>query len=106
MRLLLDEYIDEALRYQFVGHECQTCRYAGFTGLANGDLLNAAEQAGFAVLITVDQNMPSQQSLLGRSISLLVLRARTTNLEDLATLIPEALEALARLGPGQVVRVP
>src|SRR5450432_1289767 len=71
MRHLLDECIDEGLRHHFIGHECQTCRYAGLTGLANGELLAAAEQAGFEVLITVDQNMPSQQSLRGRSISLL-----------------------------------
>src|SRR5436309_15949049 len=78
MRLILDECIDEALRQHFAGHDCQTCRYAGFAGLANGDLLTAAEQAGFAVLTTVDQNMPAQQRLEGRSISLLVLRTRTT----------------------------
>src|ERR1017187_8748610 len=87
MRLLLDECIDEGLRYHFTGHECQTCRYAGLSGLANGALLAAADQAGFDVLITVDQNMPNQQSLRGRSISLLVVRARTTNLDDLLVLM-------------------
>jgi len=49
--------------------------------LANGALLAAADGAGFAALITVDQNMPAQQSLRGRSISLVALRARTTNLD-------------------------
>ncbi len=39
MRLLLDECIDEELRHHFVGHDCQTCRYAGLNGLANGALL-------------------------------------------------------------------
>jgi predicted nuclease of predicted toxin-antitoxin system len=105
MRLLLDECIDEGLRHHFPGHECQTCRYAGLTGLANGALVAAADQAGFAVLITVDQNMPAQQSLRGRSISLLILRARTTNLDDLLILMPEVLEALEDLGPGNVVRI-
>ena len=105
MRLILDECIDEALRQHFAGHECQTWRYAGFAGLANGDLLTAAEQAGFAVLITVDQNMPAQQRLEGRSISLLVLRARTTNLDDLLVLIPEVLEALQGIRPGEVFRI-
>jgi predicted nuclease of predicted toxin-antitoxin system len=105
MRLLLDECIDEGLRYHFTGHECQTCRYTGLSGLANGALLAAADQAGFDVLITVDQNMPNQQSLRGRSISLLVVRARTTNLDDLLVLMPELLSALDILGPGQVVRI-
>jgi len=105
MRLLLDECIDEGLRHHFTAHECQTCRYAGLTGLANGELLAAAEQAGFEVLITVDQNMPHQQSLRGHSISLLVLRARTTNLDDLLVLLPDVAKALEILRPGEVVRV-
>ena len=105
MRLLLDECIDEGLRHHFTGHECRTCRYAGLTGLANGALLTAADRADFEVLITVDQNMPSQQSLRGRSISLLVMRARTTSLDDLLVLMPDVLKVLESLRPGEVVRV-
>jgi len=33
----------------------QSARYAGFGGLKNGELLDAAEAAGFDVLLTVDQ---------------------------------------------------
>src|SRR6266404_4281406 len=105
MRILLGECIDEGLRHHFAGHECQTCRYAGLTGLANGALPAAADEAGFEALITVDQNMPSQQSLRGRSITLLVIRARTTNLDDLLVLMPDVLEALKSLRPGEVVRI-
>jgi hypothetical protein len=38
----------------------------GLKGLANDELLAAAEQAGYDVLITVDKNLPNQQSLCGR----------------------------------------
>ena len=58
MRLLLDECIDERLRLSFAEHDCQTARFAGFAGLKNGQLLDAAEAAEFDVLITVDQNIP------------------------------------------------
>jgi predicted nuclease of predicted toxin-antitoxin system len=105
MRILLDECLDEGLRRHFHDHACQTCRYAGFTGLANGDLLAAADQAGFDVLITVDRNMPHQQSLRGRSVALLVIRSRTTNLEDLLVLLPDVLAALEAVKPGEVVQV-
>ena len=57
------------------------------------------------MLITVDQNMPNQQSLRGRSISLLVVRARTTGLDDLLVLLPDVLKALEILKPGEVVRI-
>ena len=105
MRVLLDECIDEALRHHFTGHECQTCRYAGLSGLANGELFAAADEAGFEVLVTVDQNMPHQQSFRGRAISLVVLRGRTTNLQDLVDLMPDVLRAIETLGVGEVVRV-
>ena len=55
--------LDEDLRHSFRDHDCQTCRYAGLKGLANGQLLSAAERAGFEVLVTVDQNLPYQQRL-------------------------------------------
>jgi hypothetical protein len=105
MRVLLDECIDEGLRHVFVGHECQTCRYAGLKGLSNGQLLAAAENAGFELLVTVDQNIQYQQSLRDRSISLAVLQARTTNLDDLLLLMPELLRALETVKPGAVVRI-
>lgn len=105
MRILLDECIDEALRHEFTGHQCQTCRYAGFKGLANGLLMAAAERAGFEVLITVDQNMPFQQTVANRAISLIVIRGRTTSFEDLVVLMPDILAAIDMLQPGRVVRV-
>jgi hypothetical protein len=36
-------------------------------------LLNAAEEAGFAVLLTADPNMAYQQNLKGRKIAVVVL---------------------------------
>ena len=94
MRILLDECVDEELRHYFGGHACQTCRYAGLKGLSNGRLLVAAQLAGFDVFITVDRNLPHQQSLQGRAISILVLQSRTTTFDDLVALIPDALRAL------------
>jgi hypothetical protein len=105
VRILLDECIDGALRHCFPGHDCQTCRYAGLGGLDNGELLAGTEKAGFEVLITVDKNMPHQQSLRGRAISLLVFQARTTDIDDLMALMPDALAALEGLKPGDVVRI-
>jgi hypothetical protein len=105
MRVLLDECIDEELRHCFRCHDCQTCRYAGLKGLANGQLLTAAEQARFEVLITVDQNIPYQQRLRGREISVVVLQARTTTFDDLLTLVPDVLTALEVMKAGDVVRI-
>jgi len=105
MRLLLDECVDERLRFLFSTHECHSARYAGLAGLKNGELLFAAETAGFEVIITVDQNLPDQHNLSSRQISLLILCAPTNRLNDLKRLVPIALEALGSIQAGQVVKV-
>lgn len=103
MRLLLDECLDHRLRLHFPGHDCVSAKYAGLAGLKNGRLLDAAESAGFAVLITADQEILHQQDLRKRQISILVLCGPTNRLADLERLIPAALSALTVIKPGEVV---
>jgi len=105
MRLLIDECIDERLRLLFPGYECQTARFANLAGLKNGHLLEAAEGAGFDVLVTADQNIPDQQNLTGRRISLMIFCVPTNRLRDLALLVPAAVSALGSIGRGEVVRI-
>ncbi|MCC6536897.1 MAG: DUF5615 family PIN-like protein [Bryobacterales bacterium] len=105
MRLLLDECLDHRLRLHFLGHDCISAKYAGLAGLKNGRLLDAAEAAGFAVLITADQEILHQQDLRHRFISILVLCGPTNRRADLERLIPAALRALAVIEPGTVVEV-
>ena len=105
MRLLFDECVDERLRLLFPGHDCQTARFANLAGLKNGCLLDAAEDAAFDVLITVDQNIPDQQNLVGRRIALLILSAPTNRLRDLELLTPAAIAALDSITHGDVVRI-
>ena len=105
MRLLIDECIDERLRLLFPSHDCQTARFANLAGLKNGRLLDAAENSGFDVLITVDQNIPDQQNLAGRKIALMILCGPTNRLRDLAPLVPAAFSALGSIEPGDVVRI-
>ena len=105
MKLLIDECVDERLRLLFPGHECQTARFANLAGLKNGRLLEAAEAAGFDVLITVDQSIPDQQNLTQRSIALVILCGRTNRLSDLEILVPAAISALDSIRAGDVVKV-
>ena len=105
MRLLIDECVDERLRLSFHDHDCRTARFVGLSGLKNGQLLNAAEAAGFDVLITVDQNIPDQQNVAGRKISILILCAPTNRLRDLLLLVVAANHALESIGYGKVVAV-
>jgi hypothetical protein len=65
MRLLFDDCVDERLRLLFPAHEFQIARFANLAGLRNGHLLEAAEAAGFDVLITVDQSIRINRTWLG-----------------------------------------
>ena len=50
-----------------------TAKNRGWNTLNNGDLLTAAERAGFDVIITADKNMRYQQNLEGRRVALVIL---------------------------------
>jgi len=51
----------------------EEARTRGWEELANGELIDAAEQAGFEVMVTTDKNIRYQQNLKARSIALVVL---------------------------------
>ena len=73
MRTLFDKNAPYPLRRYLSPHFVQTAAELGWGLLENGDLLRAAEDAGFDVMVTADQNIRYQQNLAGRSIALVVL---------------------------------
>jgi hypothetical protein len=76
MKILLDECLPQDVCKSFVDHECRAARAASFGGKKNGELLTLAEQAGFDVLVGVDNNIPYQQNVRGRTIAVLIIRLR------------------------------
>lgn len=105
MIILLDECVPSGIRGSLSGHFCRTVSRAGFRGLKNGELLAKAELFGYQVLLTVDRGTAYQQSVTGRQISILIIRAKSNKQEDLLPYIPACLSALARIQPGQVIQV-
>ncbi len=106
MKILLDECLPIDFRHSFPTHEAHTAQWAGLKGKSNGELLRAAELAGYDVLLTVDQGIPQQQRRRGRKLAIILIRARTNQIEDLLPLVDAILEALRSIQPGQVVRIP
>ena len=75
----------------------------GWTTVVNGRLLAlAAEQ--FDVFVTVDRNLSFQQNLVGFSIAVVVLRAKTNRLADLQPLVPKLLETVG-IAPSGVATI-
>jgi hypothetical protein len=66
--------------------------------LTNGELLSAAEEAGFDVLLTTDRNLPYQQNLTGRKIAVVALSRGRWRLIRLA--IPQIVAAVKAAKPG------
>ena len=73
MRVLFDHGTPAPLQPFLTSHEVVHAKAQGWDTFKNGDLLTAAEAAGFDVLITTDKNMRYQQDLTSRSIAIVVL---------------------------------
>ena len=73
MRILFDHGTPAPLIPFLAGHTVTKAIDAGWDRLVNGELLKAAENGEFEVLLTTDKNMVSQQNLKIRKIAIVVL---------------------------------
>lgn len=106
MRILFDQGTPVPLRQFLQGHQVSTAAQEGWHQLKNGDLLSAAEQAGFDLLLTTDRNMPHQQNLEGRRIGVMVLNCQQwPTLRPHVPLVVAALQSCAS-GSFTIVEIP
>lgn len=73
MLILFDQGTPVPIRGFLKGHTVKTAFQQGWATLKNGELLRAAENAGFDVFLTPDKNMQYQQNLMGRKGAVVVL---------------------------------
>jgi hypothetical protein len=74
LRIVFDKNVPVGVRRFLSKHEVHTfVEMQWYPQLENGQLLNAAEVAGFDVMVTSDQNIRYQQNLTGRKLALVVL---------------------------------
>lgn len=104
MKVLLDECVTHYLKRDFAAHEVLTVEEAGFKGLKNGQLLQAAS-GEYDVLITVDQNLHYQQNLKIFAVAVIVLKAKRSTYPMLKPLMPQVLEILEKINPGELIIV-
>lgn len=87
-------------------HEVATAYELGWATLKNGQLLDAAEAAGFTLLVTTDTNLKYQQNLAGRRIAILVLGSTSwPRIRAVATEVVHAVDACAE-GDFAELRIP
>ena len=73
MRVLFDNGTPRGVAVALEDHVVEEARARGWDTLRNGELLDAAEAAGFEVFVTTDRNLRYQQNLTGRKIAIVVL---------------------------------
>ena len=106
MRILFDQATPVPLRPYLLGHTVRTASEEGWDRLRNGDLLSAAEEAGFDMLLTTDRNMRYQQNIEGRRIAVVILiRQQWPQLRPKVQLVVEAVNS-AKSGSYTEVEIP
>jgi hypothetical protein len=73
MLILFDNGTPAPLRYALDGHVVVEAIERGWDQLSNGELIAAAEAAGFELLLTTDKNMRYQQNLKDRKLAFVVI---------------------------------
>jgi hypothetical protein len=103
MRIIFDQATPVPIRPYLERHAVRTAAQQGWDRLTNGDLLSAAEEAGFDLLLTTDKNMRYQQNLAGRRIAIVVLgRQQWPQLHPHVQRVVDAVNAAT---PGSYVEV-
>jgi hypothetical protein len=103
MLIIFDQATPVPIRPYLEGHTVRTAAQQGWDKLRNGDLLTAAEKAGFDLLLTTDKNIRFQQNLAGRKIAVVVLGQQQW--PRLRPHIQRVIEAVNAATPGSFAEV-
>jgi len=98
MRVLLDQCTPAPIRKYLTKHQVSTAHEQGWGTLLNGNLIKAAEEAGFDVLLTADSHMMNQQNLTQTQIAVVVLS--TNHWRSILTAINSIVAAVDVAKPG------
>ncbi len=92
MRILFDQCTPVGIKRVLREYEVRTAAEQGWSTLQNGELLRAAEAAGFDVLSTSDQNLVRQQNLKDMKLAIVALgSSRWSCIEPVLDRIAEAV---------------
>ncbi|MCU1234626.1 MAG: hypothetical protein JWP63_2593 [Candidatus Solibacter sp.] len=103
MRILFDNNCPRGLARFLTLHSVEEARTRGWEELTNGDLIEAAEKAGFDVIVTADKNIRYQQNLKERAIALVVLEQSQWPMVKLVA--QDIVAAVNAAGSGSYVEV-
>ena len=103
MKILFDQGTPVPLRRHLPRHDVATAAEMDWSQLTNGELLAAATEAGFEVLVTTDQNLRYQQNLKDRKIAVVVLM--TASWPRISKQADKVAAAIEGAGSGDYIEV-
>jgi predicted nuclease of predicted toxin-antitoxin system len=103
MQILFDHGTPRQIARWLESHVVVEAKSKGWETFSNGALLDAAESAGFDLLVTTDKNMEYQQNLRNRKIAIVVLGVGRWRMIKPA--IQLVVNAVASTKPGTVALV-
>jgi hypothetical protein len=103
VKVLFDQGTPLPLRKVLPEHAVESAYERGWSALQNGDLIAAAEQAGFEVLVTTDRNLKYQQNLTNRKVAIVVLLSASW--PRIQLVVPAIAQAIAAATPGSYSEV-
>lgn len=98
MRILFDQGTPVPLRRHLHPYVVDTTAEREWSMVTNGDLLKLAENDGYDVFVTTDQNLRYQQNLTGRKLGLVVLMS--TSWPRIQKQIPDITSAIVHVAGG------
>ena len=98
MRILFDQGTPAPLRRHLHPSAVDTTAELDWSTITNGELLSLADDNGYEVFVTTDQNLRYQQNLAGRRMGIVVLMS--TSWPRIQQRIPEVLAAISRAHGG------
>jgi hypothetical protein len=96
--ILFDKNVPYTLVRHLIGYQVQTADDEGWERISNGELIGCAEEAGYQIIVTCDQNIQYQQNMTHRKISMVVLGSNIW--PSIEPKISEIVAALKRVSPG------
>ena len=101
MRVLLDECLPRKLKDDVRADFVRTVPEIGWASIENGASLPLAE-AEFDIFLTRDRNLEYQQNLQAFDLAVIILIARSNDIDDLRPLMNATNEAIQTILPQEV----
>jgi hypothetical protein len=103
LKILLDEGVPKIVQWRLSKLSISNVEEMGWRGIKNGALLDLMS-GRFQILVTTDKNLPAQQNLGKRQISVIILP--TNDIPSVIELLPQIEQAIGDISAGEFRQLP